>query len=338
MSQRHNTQVIGHLLEASEGVDAIDNNSPGYYFGTLTKTFGEMPQYENVYVPYYAGNAIEPSELVLVDQKVSETISFALTNGVPLFYLMGEAAVLTSVYTLSYKAVPTTFTTKWQTNYTGGTAIQRSIKACHVASCVFNFDYQRVGSPTTFGVNIEGRLYAVSTYVATQVNPVHAVTGSQVEDKIFRHKVDSTNERVTWDFGGSAEELINSVLKITIESKRDNIWTKYSNNTTSSFLEPDKVPPHAFTAIVLRNDETAFLTDYEAGDQTTDFYIKQYSSPAGVDNTYLEFELEDVSITQCKPNHALIENNEIPIWSIVGQSPTFIPKFKDGVAAGLYEL
>jgi hypothetical protein len=331
MSVRHSTQNIGFRTEGTEGSSDIATGGavPYYYFGGITVSPGHLPTYEKTYIPYYT-SGIEPLELILVDEKVSQTLAFTMTNGLMPFFLYGDVAHSTGVYTLAFHKFPPTFTTRWESGYSGNYTI-REILACKIRSTVINWDFTADYNEVTMGINIEGRVYDTTPANAAQQTPIHPVGGAQVMDAAFYKDLDTTNQVITWD----ADNWVNSLLKCQLTSERAHKWTKYSGNTTSSKLHSGKVN-HSISFVVLRNDDTNFLADFEA--QTTgtlhDLRIKLYSSKAADNNYYMDYDMKNIALAQAKPNIAIIENNEVPTYECVGTVTSCLPVFKDGVTNG----
>lgn len=330
MSTRHDTQNIGHKLEVTEGTSAITSGATPYYtFGGMTKSAGDMPTYEKTFIPYYT-SGIEPAEMVLVDKRVKESLAFTLTNGLPFYYLMGDSTTAASIHTLAYHKFPPTFTTRWETGYSGNYTL-RDITACKIqsATLIMNFtqDYNEIG----MGINIEGRTYGTSVW-GTQLTPVHAVSGSSATDPPFYKDFDTTNQRIQWDWTtpDTGDNWVDKLLTCEVIIQRLHKWTKWSNSTTSNKIHSGSATV-GVAFLVRRDDDTAFFNDFDA-DTLHDLRIKLYSSSS----TYFELILGDVALSSVKPNMAIIEDNEVPTWQCAGSARAITLKFKDAVSDSLY--
>ncbi len=329
MSVRHSTQNLGWYLETSEGTSRLGDVSATAYhvFGPTVLTPGFMPTYEKQFIPYYT-SGIEPVELVLVDKKVSQSLAFVMTNGMMPYNLYGDAASTGSnpdkTHELAFHKFPKTFTLRWESGYTGN-FLKREITACKIQSVVLNMDFTSDYNPITMGINVEGRTYGVASDNTNQADPVHPVTTTTTPDAAFYKDLDTSNQVFTWD----GDDWINTILKFSLTSARLHKWTKYSSSTTSDKLHSGKVS-HVVEFVIHRNADTNYITDVEA-DSQKDMVIKLYSSAAGDNNYFFNYALTKVAISQAKPNVAIIENNEIPVYECVGTVNTVVPTFKDGL-------
>ncbi len=346
MSTRHSRQNIGWAEEGTENTSPLaDVSSTKYfYFGPIVATPGMLPSYEKIWIAYHNGGAIEPSELVVVDKKVTETLSFVMTNGLMDYYLYGDvtntgAADPEQLHTISFHDFPLTFTVRWETGYgTAATVIKREVTGSKIQSRVINWDFTTPGNPVTMGINIEGRGYGVALDNAQIADPVHAKSQTSTLDNAF-FLGKSSNEVIEWDSTtkGSAIDWSNILLKCILTSARFHKRTKYAPNTTTSEIHMGKVA-HSVEFVVLRDTVAAhttdFLADFEA-DNTSggdDLQIKLYSDAT----RYMDIDMQGVSLSQVKPNYARIEDNEVPTWECVGTVKNVVPAYLDGCLNAKY--
>lgn len=326
MSNRHDVQQLGFKTEAIEGTDPIESGGTYYYFGPEQASPGNFLTYEKEIVPYFTDD-IEPAEMVLVDKKVTKTIGFTMSNGLMLYYLLGDSSSAASLHTLSYIKVPKTLTVRQEWGPTGS-VLHRSATACKVGSVVINFDFKEDFEPVTFGVNIEGRTYGVAN-TDTDETPVHPVSGNQTPDDVFMKDIDTSNQLIKWD----TTDYSNELLTVQLTLARGLKWLKYHNSATSAKIHSRRTA-NVVTFTVRRNDKTDILIDFEA-DSEKDLQLKLYSSAAAVNNYYMNLTMT-TDLQSVTPNIAVIENNEVPIYECAGVVKTFVPIFKDGVADALY--
>lgn len=330
MSTRHSRQELGFRTEGTEGTSPLaDVGVTAYYhFGGVTKTPGYLPTYEKTYVPYYT-SGIEADEIILVDKKVTQSLAFTMTNGLMPFFLYGDTVHDTGKQTLAFHKFPPTFTLRWESGYgTQATVIKREILASKIRSAVINWDFTADYNPVTMGINVEGRVYGAASDNDAIAQPIHPVSGNQTEDAAFYKDLDITNQVITWD----SDDWVNSLLKCNLTTERAHKWTKYVPNITSSKLHSGKAN-HVITFVVLRNSDTNFIADVDT-DNPFDLRIKLYSSAAGANDYYMDYDMQSIALSQPKLNYAIIEDKEVPVYECAGTVKTVAPIFKDGVANG----
>ncbi len=337
MSTRHTTQTLGFLEETVEGTSLFTadiTNDTYYVFGAVTATPGYLPNFENIYIPYYT-SGIETDEVILVDQKVKQSLAFVITNGLMLYYLHGDVTNAgNTTHTLAYHKFPNTFTIRWETGYSANKII-REIKACKVQSVVLNYDFTKDTNPMTMGINLEGRIYGDATdnntFATTEL--VHPGTTTTTADPAYFKDLDTTNQILQWDSTtrGSVIDWTTKLFKVTLRAARAHVWTKFHNNTVSSKLHSGKVT-YSVEFILLRDDDSDFYADYEAKYQDN-LQIKLYAAA----NTYIDVDMQDIALSSVKPNYAIIEGNEVPVWECVGIPTKVVTVVRDGVLDTLYE-
>ncbi len=345
MSTRHSRQNIGWAEEAIIGTSPLADVgvTAYYYFGPYAATPGEMPSYEKTFIPYYT-SSVEADEMVHVEDKITQSLAFIMTNGLMDYYLYGDVtngggASPESTHTLAFHAIPLTFTVRWESGYsTQATVIKREITNCKIQSRVINWDFVEDGNAVTMGINIEGLGYGAALDNDAIAAPIFAKSTNQTVDLPFIKGV-SSSEVIEWESTTktSAIDWSGVLLKCTLTSARNIKKIKYDSSTTSSFHTSGKVE-HVVEFIIRRDTVTAgstdFLDDFEASGSsgTDDLQIKLFSDAT----RYMDIDMQGIRLASVKPNIAILGNNEVPIYECAGTVQNVVPIYLDGVADARY--